>query len=391
VDDLAVQVAREVRRWLQQGEEVAFARITERVGFGGGREGELVARSADGRRTGSLLGPNTTAAVLDRLGSLLSPVPAAGADIDAGAEVGCEAGGAPISVAVAVHGPDVAAAGLACGGDAVVTMQTARRLPRGFWELLADAAPVALLTWLDGPAAGWTALATLGPAGVAAPGGARRTAVPPDEGSSVGARGGNAAPAAPPGSELEEAARVGRQRLAGGSSGSWRVPLGSGTLLVDAFCPPPTVLVVGEGDLADALCAQADLLGWGAVRTPTSTGSDPVPTALEILDDRRAGAAVIVLSHDPAVDAPVLARALEVGACYVGALGSRATQEARRARLAGAGVPPEGRARLRGPAGLDLGGQSPALVALAICAEIQSERSGRRPLPLTGRLTPIRS
>ncbi len=383
-----MRAAREVRRWLDQGEQVAFARITERIGFGGGREGELVARSADGRVIGSLLGPNTTATVLDGLAGLLARAAGAGTATETGVARGT--GGAPISLAVSVHGPDVAAAGLACGGDATVTMQDARWVPRALWELLADAAPVALLTWLDGPSAGWTALATHAPTSIDSPGGAPRAAVPHDEDSPATPPGAHASPTTPPSSELEEAARVGRQRLAGGISGSWRVPLGSGTLLVDAFCPPPTVLVVGEGELADALLAQAGLLGWGAVRTPTSTGGDPVAAALDTLDDRRAGTAVVVLSHDPTVDAPVLARALEVGACYVGALGSRGTQEARRARLAALGVAPEGRARLRGPAGLDLGGQSPALVALAICAEIQSERSGRTPLPLTGRQGPIR-
>jgi xanthine dehydrogenase accessory factor len=82
--------------------------------------------------------------------------------------------------------------------------------------------------------------------------------------------------------------------------------------------------------------------------------------------------AVAVLSHDPKLDDPALHAALQSDAFYIGALGSRTTQEKRRGRLLEAGFQPEQIERLHGPIGLDLGGTSPEEVALSIMAEIVS-------------------
>ena len=97
-----------------------------------------------------------------------------------------------------------------------------------------------------------------------------------------------------------------------------------------------------------------------------------------------AGTSVVVLSHDPKLDDPALEIALRSPARYVGALGSRRTQAARRKRLLEAGVNESQLARLAGPVGLDLGGRAPAEIALAIMAEIIAVRHGKVPLPTTG-------
>ncbi len=93
--------------------------------------------------------------------------------------------------------------------------------------------------------------------------------------------------------------------------------------------------------------------------------------------------AVAVLSHDPKFDDPAITEALRRGCRYVGAIGSRKTQRARRERLAAAGVPAAQLARLRGPIGLDLGGREPAETALAILAEIVAARHDASGEPLT--------
>jgi xanthine dehydrogenase accessory factor len=69
--------------------------------------------------------------------------------------------------------------------------------------------------------------------------------------------------------------------------------------------------------------------------------------------------------------------ALASDAFYVGAIGSRRTQEKRRERLVEEGVPAEQLERLCGPAGLDLGAATPAETALSILAEILAVRAGR--------------
>ena len=72
--------------------------------------------------------------------------------------------------------------------------------------------------------------------------------------------------------------------------------------------------------------------------------------------------------------------ALRSPAAYVGAIGSRKTQAARRERFHEAGLTDEQIARLHGPIGLDLGGRQPAETALAILAEMTAVRYGGKVL-----------
>jgi xanthine dehydrogenase accessory factor len=85
---------------------------------------------------------------------------------------------------------------------------------------------------------------------------------------------------------------------------------------------------------------------------------------------------VCVLSHDPKFDQPALELALRSPARYIGAIGSRKTQAARRERLMTAGFTADQIARVPGPIGLDLGGRLPAETALAILAEMTAVRYG---------------
>jgi xanthine dehydrogenase accessory factor len=99
--------------------------------------------------------------------------------------------------------------------------------------------------------------------------------------------------------------------------------------------------------------------------------------------------AVVVLTHDPKFDIPVLVEALSRPLAFVGALGSRRTHAERLARLRSEGVAEASLARLRSPVGLDLGGRSPAETAVSIAAELVALRHGGTGLPLTSLSTPI--
>ena len=95
-----------------------------------------------------------------------------------------------------------------------------------------------------------------------------------------------------------------------------------------------------------------------------------------------AASAIVVLSHDPKFDLPALRCALASDAAYIGLLGSRRAQASRRAALRAAGVDDASLARIHGPVGLNIGGESNAETAISILAEITAERNGRSGSPL---------
>jgi xanthine/CO dehydrogenase XdhC/CoxF family maturation factor len=128
-----------------------------------------------------------------------------------------------------------------------------------------------------------------------------------------------------------------------------------------------TLLVVGEGDVAVALEAMASALGW---RPVVATSLEEAVGALEASDS------VVVLSHHEGIDGPAIAAALASEATYVGAMGSRATQARRQEWLRDNGVTEEALSKVRGPAGLDIGADTPAEIAVSVVAEIVALRRG---------------
>jgi xanthine dehydrogenase accessory factor len=156
-----------------------------------------------------------------------------------------------------------------------------------------------------------------------------------------------------------------------------------GTVLVEAWVPSPRLVVVGVGDLVAALSRQAALLDWEMATTEDGGAID------DLLAWGGASSALVMLSHDPEIDAPAMAKAVGRGTAYIGAMGSRRTQARREAQLQELGVPTGEIGRIHRPIGLDLGGSRPAEIAMAICAEILAARCGRDGRPLTQRQAPI--
>ena len=167
-------------------------------------------------------------------------------------------------------------------------------------------------------------------------------------------------------------------------------PLGERTVFADVQAPPPRLFVYGAVDTAEALCRAAKLLGWRTIvadaRASFAT-AERVPSADELLvlwpDEALAhvqpdvDTAVLVLTHDDKFDLPLLEAVLRTDAFYVGALGSRRNQERRRGLLLERGVDESDLERIAGPAGLDVGADSPAETALSMLAEILAVRAGR--------------
>jgi xanthine dehydrogenase accessory factor len=173
---------------------------------------------------------------------------------------------------------------------------------------------------------------------------------------------------------------------------------GGDAYFIEAFPAPPRLVVVGGTEVARHLVALARPLGYETIvidaRAAFATAErfpdvDRLLIAWpdEAFDEVGLGPndAVAVLSHDPKFDEPAIVEAFRRGARYVGVVGSRKTQAARRERLAAAGLTPDQLARLHGPIGLDLGGREPVETALAILAEIVAARRGGSGRPLHDR------
>lgn len=243
-----------------------------------------------------------------------------------------------------------AGAGLACGGRATLLLQSVASVPGAAWQRLRDRAPVAVLTDVE---TGSTSVVT-------------------DDRDQDRAA---ATPAAIEPAAFESARRLLRQ----GRSGLEVVD----GVAVEAFVPPTTVRIVGHAAVGDALVRQAELLGW------KSEVVDGVDDAVRAARAQASHDALVVLSHDATVDTPSLDAVLGHGRGYVGALGSRGTQAARRERLRRLGHDDDALDRIHGPVGLDLGSRTPAETAVAIVAEILAHRSGRSATSLRSTDVPI--
>ncbi len=167
-------------------------------------------------------------------------------------------------------------------------------------------------------------------------------------------------------------------------------------LFLETFPPPPTLLIIGAVHVAQALTRFAKGLGYTVIvadaRAKLAT-TERFPEADRIIqawpDDAlrqltiEPSTSVAILTHDPKFDEPALVGALATPARYIGAVGSRKTNQDRRRRLREAGVGDDDLARIRGPIGLDIGAETPEEMAISILAEIIAARHGRGGGPLT--------
>lgn len=160
-------------------------------------------------------------------------------------------------------------------------------------------------------------------------------------------------------------------------------------VFIETLAPQPLMMIFGAGHNAQPLTTMAKLLGFRVIvadaRPMWATG-DRFPDAdrvivgwpdqvfAEFVPDRRTY--VVLLSHDARFEDPVFAMVHGKPLRYLGAIGSRRTHAARLERLAADGWSPEELGSIFGPIGLDLGGETPAEMAVSILAEIIQARYG---------------
>jgi xanthine dehydrogenase accessory factor len=331
-------VLSDIDRWRAEGRPIALATVIQTWGSAPRPAGAKMALTADGLIAGSVSGGCVENAVIEAGKRALST-------------------GRPELLHYGVSDDTAWSVGLACGGTIDVFVEP---LAADLYERLRAAIirerPTAVATVIQGPDA------HLG-----------RKLLLLDDGTAAG-------------SISDAALSAARAAMAEGVSR--RVSIEGAEIFVDVQLPPPRLVIVGGVHIAIALVALAKTLGFrtilvepreafgNATRFPhvdriVSAWPD---RALEELDID-ASTAVAVLTHDPKLDDPALSTALQSRAFYVGALGSRRTQEKRHARLREAGVSEEALSRLYAPIGLDLGGRSPEEIALSIMAQIVAARN----------------
>ena len=366
-----LDIAPDLRRWLDEGRTFALATVVAVGGSAPRGPGAALAVGTDGTVVGSVSGGCVEGAVYELCQAALDD-------------------GRTVVERFGYSDEDAFAVGLTCGGvlDVMVMPVGADSPARAVLRAaLADAGagvPVAVARVVRGPAA------LLGTALLVRP-----------DGSREGGLGGAAEldrTAAAEARALLEAGRTGTVEL---SEDGTRCP-GGLTLLVESSQPPPRMVVFGAIDFAAALVRAGKFLGYHVTvcdARPVFATPARFPEADEVVVDwphrylRRtptdARTVLCVLTHDAKFDVPLLAVALRLPVAFVGAMGSRRTHADRERRLREAGLTERELARLRSPIGLDLGALTPEETAVSIAAEIVAVRRGGTGVPLTGSGTPI--
>jgi xanthine dehydrogenase accessory factor len=159
---------------------------------------------------------------------------------------------------------------------------------------------------------------------------------------------------------------------------------GTMDVFVEPVLPQPQIVVCGSSPVAVAIARLGRQIGFSI------TACAPASEQASFADvDRRIegyalpvdekGARFVVVSTQGRGDEAALQAALAIDADYVAFVGSRKKAEALKAALAERGVAAEKLARLKAPAGLDLGAITPDEIAISILAEIVAARRCGRP------------
>jgi xanthine dehydrogenase accessory factor len=155
-------------------------------------------------------------------------------------------------------------------------------------------------------------------------------------------------------------------------------------IYVEPHLPAPALWIAGTSPIAGALAELGLAMGYDVtVMDPTAEGGH-LPDAIRVIagDDfsvlptPMVGPYVVVASQGTWDEEAVLS-ALRLEPAYVGLVASPTRADTVRAWLLGEGMAPERVAALRAPAGIDLGGEAAAEVAVSILAELVQVRRGR--------------
>jgi xanthine dehydrogenase accessory factor len=177
------------------------------------------------------------------------------------------------------------------------------------------------------------------------------------------------------------------------SAGKWSDKLAfDDASLTSVHGPHWRLLLIGAGQLSKYLAQMAQALDYYVtVCDPREEYADvwdvagveltrEMPDDVVIAMNLDAHSAVVALTHDPKLDDMALLEALKSPAFYIGAIGSKKNNDARRHRLAEFDLSQQEIDRLHGPVGLKIGSKTPPEIAIAILGEMTAVKNGA-PIP----------
>ena len=171
----------------------------------------------------------------------------------------------------------------------------------------------------------------------------------------------------------------------------YRGPNRSIEVFIELVSPPQKLVVFGAGHDAQPLVKFAKMLGWH-VTVIDGRATFAVPSRFPLADEVRVieshdsllsteelldNAAVVIMTHSLEQDKNWLSLALRSRASYVGQLGPRYRTERLLSGMDESNGSEVTREKLHYPVGLDLGGDTPESVAMAIVSEISAVLRGR--------------
>ena len=174
------------------------------------------------------------------------------------------------------------------------------------------------------------------------------------------------------------------------------------TIVMESLFPTPRVLLMGAGHVGQAIAALCDNLDWSYIvadvrqefvdKSPFKSAEgawagdvNELISAFDSYPNRISHA--LLLGHDWSIDESLLIALLKRSSkeepslrTDIGVIGSRAKWKAFRETALEHGISEDVIDQTRCPIGLSLGAETPAEIAIAVCAEILSNFKGVNPL-----------
>jgi len=159
---------------------------------------------------------------------------------------------------------------------------------------------------------------------------------------------------------------------------------GSMRVYVEAIMPKPTLWIMGHGRVAECLCQMGDLMGLKVVVDDPMAEWPRYPNAERLITDDDLDYAqlqpeaddFVVIATQHKGDHQSISRALQSRARYIAMVASRKRAGLVLDYLEEQGLDADELARVRAPAGIDLGARTPEEIALCVISEIVLARRG---------------